>query len=134
MDINAVETREFRFPEELLLLQEINLPDELAETLLGRTVPVEIVPEERAATRQVERDEYPQLMAPDGTLWNCERPMQVSFRDASGGVWRIPRHWVTNDVPVERHICYNVTREHVFFWSSGFSNTLAGFGRNQYAG
>jgi hypothetical protein len=114
MDLGAAETKEFRFPEELLLLHEINLPDELAETLVGKTVPVEIVPEEQAATRQVERDEYPQLIAPDGTFWNCERPMQVSFRDASGGVWRIPRHWITRDIPFERHVCYNVTREHVF--------------------
>ena len=114
MNLGATETKEFRFPEELSQLQEINLPDELAETLLGKTVPVEIVPQEQAATRRVERDEYPQLMAPDGTLWNCERPMQVSFRDANAGVWRIPRHWITCDVPFERHVCYNVTREHVF--------------------
>src|SRR5579862_9208445 len=103
MDLVTSETREFRFPEELWRLQEINLPDEVAETLLGKTVPVGILPEEKAATRQVERDEYPQLRAPDGTLWNYERPMQVSFRDANGRVWRIPRHWITGDAPHEPH-------------------------------
>lgn len=114
MDLVAAETREFRFPEELWRLQEINLPDEVAKSLAGKTVPLEILPEEQAAIRQVDSRTPPYLIAPDGTFWNCERPMQVSFRDFQGGIWRIPRHWVTNDVPVERHVCYNVTCEHVF--------------------
>jgi hypothetical protein len=120
MDLGASETREFRFPDELFLLEEINLPADLAATLLGQTIPVDIVPEEQAATRQVEPDDYPQLIAPDGTRWNDYSPMQVSFRDSHGKVWRIPRHWVTGDVPVESHICYNVTREHMFYESLVF--------------
>jgi hypothetical protein len=40
--------------------------------------------------------------------------MQMSFCDAQGKVWRIPRHWITNGLPVEPHISYNVTGEHVF--------------------
>jgi hypothetical protein len=114
MDLVGVETREFRFPDEISLLEEINLPAELAEALVGKIVPVEILPEEQAATRKVERDEYPQLIAPDGTRWNDYRPMQVSFRDFQGSVWRIPRHWITKNVPIETHIRYNVTHEHVF--------------------
>ena len=114
MDLGGPKTRDFRFPDELSLLEEINLPDELAASLLGQTVQVDIVPEEQPAVRQVEADDYPQLIAPDGTLWNCYRPMQVSFRDSQGKVWRIPRHWITGDAPVESHISYNVTREYVF--------------------
>lgn len=114
MNPSAPDTREFLLPEELWRLQEINLPDELAESLLGKTVEVEILPEEQAAIRRVGPDEYPHFIAPDGTLWNCERPMEVSFRDAQGKMWRIPRHWITGGIPVERHVCYNVTCEHVF--------------------
>jgi hypothetical protein len=114
MDLSTAETREFRFPDELWRLQEINLPDELVESLVGKTVPVEILPAEQAAIRQVDTRNPPYLIAPDGTLWNCERPMQVSFKDAQGNVWRMPRHWITGDAPVVRQVCYNVTREHVF--------------------
>jgi hypothetical protein len=114
LDLVPSETREFRFPDKLFRLEEINLPDELAASLLGKTIAVDIVPEEKAATRRVEPDAYPQLIAPDGTLWNCYRPMQVSFRDPQGKIWRIPRHWITGNVSVESHISYNVTREHVF--------------------
>jgi len=114
------ENREFRFPDEISLLEEINVPNEVAETLLGQIVQVDIVPEEQAATRQVEPDEYPQLISPDGTRWNDYSPMQVSFRDSQGKVWRIPRHWITGDAPVERHICYNVTSKHVFYESMVF--------------
>src|ERR1700686_2418659 len=105
MDLVGCETRAFRFPEELSLLEEINLPDELAETLLGKTVPVDIVAEEQAATRQVETTTPPYLIAPDGTRWNCYTPIQVSFSDSQGRVWSIPRHWVTNDAPIGRHVC-----------------------------
>jgi hypothetical protein len=115
MESDGPKTREFRFPDELSLLEEINLPEELAVSLLGQTIPVDIVPEEQAATRQVGPDAYPQLIASDGALWNCDRPMEVSFRDFQGGVWRIPRHWIAGDAPVERHISYNVTREYVFY-------------------
>jgi hypothetical protein len=114
MDLSTSETREFRFPDELFLLEEINLPADLAASPLGKNVPVDIVPEEQPAVRQVETDTYPCLIAPDGTHWNCYGPMQVSFRDSQGKVWRIPRHWIIGDAPVERHVCYNVTREHVF--------------------
>jgi hypothetical protein len=114
MDLVECETREFRFPEELSLLEEINLPADLAPTLLGKTVTVDIAPEELEATRQVETTTPPYLIAPDGTRWNCYTPIQVSFSDSQGRVWSIPRHWITGGAPVERHVCYNVTREHVF--------------------
>ncbi|HET6145507.1 MAG TPA: hypothetical protein VFE02_18540 [Candidatus Acidoferrales bacterium] len=112
-------TTAFRFPEELWRLEEINLPTELATSLIGQTIPVDIVPEEQASTR-VESDADPKLMAPDGAHWNRHIPMQVSFRDSRGKVWRIPRHWIAGDTPVESHIFYDVSREHVFFESLVF--------------
>jgi hypothetical protein len=114
MELAPKETREFRFPDELSLLEEINLPADLAASLVGKTITVDIVPEEQPAVRLVGPDDYPQLIAPDGTRWNDYSPMQVSFHDAVGGVWRIPRQWILGDAPVENHISYRVTREHVF--------------------
>jgi len=110
----ATETREFRFPEELSLLEEINLPTELAVTLLGKTIPVEVTLEALERTHKIEGPNYRWLTDPDGTSWNSYSPMLVSFRDSEGKAWRIPRHWVNGDAPVENHVCYNVTREYVF--------------------
>jgi len=80
-------------PNEPYRLEEINLPEDLARQLAGQTVEATVVPEELPGTRRVERNEFPALIAPDGTVWNDYRPLRISFRDGEGHDWNLPRHW-----------------------------------------
>ena len=78
-------------PKSVSLLEEANLPTILAESIVGRSVPVEVLPEESPATRRVEPDEVPLLIDPDGKYWNDFRPVRVHFTDETGHAWRLPR-------------------------------------------
>ncbi len=85
---------ELQLPGDPLLLEEINLPEELARKLAGTNVTVQVYPEEEAGTRQVESDDYPLLVYPDGSCWNDYRPQRVLFIGPKGRVWHFPRRWL----------------------------------------
>ena len=59
-----------RLPIEAYRLEEINLPEDLAQQLAGQMVEVEVVPQELPGTRRVEITDSPALIARDGTVWN----------------------------------------------------------------
>ena len=82
-----------RLPIEAYRLEEINLPEDLAQQLAGQMVEVEVVPQELPGTRRVEITDSPALIARDGTVWNDYRPTRLSFQDTEGRKWNLPRHW-----------------------------------------
>jgi len=86
--------REIALPGAVALLEEANLPGELAQALAGASVSVEVLPEEPPATRRVERDDFPLLMDPDGNYWNDYQPVRILFTDPHGNVWHLPRRWL----------------------------------------
>jgi hypothetical protein len=77
-----------------LLLEEINLPTELAREIAGTTVQVQMFPEEEAGTRRVEPDDYPLLVDSEGNCWNDYRPLRIFYAGPGGRVWRFPRRWL----------------------------------------
>lgn len=90
----AEDTPRISLPNETYRLEEINLPEDLAQQLAGRVVAVEILPEELPGTRRVDILDSPALIARDGgTVWNDYRPAHVSFKDKQGRRWNLPRHW-----------------------------------------
>jgi hypothetical protein len=88
------ESIQMRLPDDPLLLEEINLPEEMVQTLAGKTVFVEVFDEEESGTRQVEPDDYPLLIDRDGKYWNDYRPLRALYTGADGRVWRVPRRWL----------------------------------------
>ena len=103
-------------PSERFRLEEINMPGERASALAGQTVDAEVHPEVPAGTLRLNLnalpDGLPFLVGDDGILWNAYWPARVLYTDASGRVWRLPRHWLTERVsPVIDASRYNVTHE-----------------------
>ena len=84
---------QIRLPDDVYRLEEINISESLACQLAGKTVPVEVSPEELPGTRQVEITDSPALIARDGTVWNDYRPKRVRFQDETGRTWNLTRHW-----------------------------------------
>ena len=78
--------QQLRLPDEAFRLEEANLPAELALSLAGRMLMVEVLPEEPPASRQVEPDDFPLLIDPDGNYWNDYRPVRVLYRDSKGAM------------------------------------------------
>jgi len=93
----ASTTRQFTLPNEKFRLEEINMPEELAASLAGRTVAVKVLPEVPARTLRIDLDN-PQaagvsvLVDDDGTAWNDDWPARVLYTDPEGQEWRLPRH------------------------------------------
>jgi hypothetical protein len=81
-------------PNEINYLEEVNIPRAVAESLLGRTVSVEVLPEEQPATREVSPDDVPLLIDPQGNYWNDYRPIRVLYTDEQGRVWRLRKNWL----------------------------------------
>ncbi len=90
----AGEAVELRLPADPLLLEEINLPEELAHALAGSTVSVRAFPEEEPGTRRVERDDFPLLVDREGNCWNDYRPLRVYYTGSDGRIWHLPRNWL----------------------------------------
>jgi len=108
---------QLRLPRDEFRLEEVNLPGNLSRSLVGESLLVEVLPEELPGTRKVDPDDVPCWIEPDGTYWNDYRPIRVSFTDADGRVWRLPRGWLNLDTtPNENEIqsTYSVTKEIVF--------------------
>jgi hypothetical protein len=90
----VAESVQMQLPDKPHLLEEVNLPEKMARALAGKTVRVEIFPEEEAGTRRVEPDDYPLLVDRAGNCWNDYRPLRACYTDGGGRVWRLPRRWV----------------------------------------
>src|SRR5215813_2190004 len=87
-----------RFPNSATLLEEVNLPPKVVRSVIGRTVTIKILPEEKAMSRRVDvknivPDDSPFLIDDDGACWVDYRPVRVRFADQGGRVWRVPRSW-----------------------------------------
>ena len=89
------EKSQIRFPDAEFRLEEANLPKNLSRSLAGKSLLVEVFPEELPGTREVDPDDVPCWIQPDGTYWNDYHPTRVSFTDADGKVWRLPRMWLS---------------------------------------
>jgi hypothetical protein len=63
----------FRLPSERYLLEQINLPDELIDSISGQTVKIEA---------------FPERVTDKG-----RRVALYFFTDSEGGVWQLPRRW-----------------------------------------
>jgi hypothetical protein len=92
------------------------MPVDLASALAGRTVDVEVLPEEPAMTRRLDLhnppEGLPMLIDKNGVTWNDYWPMRVVYRDPDGRLWRLPRHWASVGVsPVVEASRYEVTHE-----------------------
>jgi hypothetical protein len=67
-------------PDQLFRLEEANLPPKLARFLVGRTVPVRLLAEQKCATPPFDPHEY--------------QPVQLLYTDPKDGkIWRFPRRW-----------------------------------------
>lgn len=93
--IKMSQTRTLQLPKERFRLEEINLPPDLARSLAGKTVTVQILPEEQPGTRRVEfPSEYPMLLDREGRLWNDWLPLRILYTDAEGRTWNFPPRWL----------------------------------------
>ena len=87
-----------QFPNSTTLLEEVNLPPKVVRSVIGRTVTIEILPQEKAMSRRVDvknvgPDDSPFLIDDDGACWIDYRPVRVRFTYQDGRVWRVPRSW-----------------------------------------
>ena len=103
-------------PSEKFRLEEINMPKELAASLAGQSVAVEVLPEEPPATLCLDQDYPPDglpiLIDECGIAWNDHWPMRVLYTDAGGRSWRLPRHWLSGGIsPVIEASRYEATHE-----------------------
>jgi hypothetical protein len=88
------------------------MPQEMAASLAGRTVAVEVLPEVPPKTLRIDLDNPPVgvsvLVDDDGTAWNDDWPARVLYTDREGREWRLPRHWLSDGVcpviPASRYI------------------------------
>ena len=88
---------------------------QLVESFAGKTVPIEIVPEEKAITRQLEANDLTAegsfWLDSDGKKWNAYSPARVCFTDSEGRKWHLPRHWLTTGgAPLKEEAPYEVTQ------------------------
>jgi hypothetical protein len=105
---------ELALPSDCFRLEEINMPEDLAAALAGKTIPVEVLPEEPPLARRLDLsqvpDGLPMLIDEDGVARNDYWPVRVIYTDADGRVWRLPRHWLSGGVsPVIAASRYEVT-------------------------
>src|SRR5208282_1474487 len=107
---------ELKLPSDCFRLEEINLPEELAAALVGKTVAVQVLPEVPPMALRLDLDDppdsLPMLIDEDGVAWNDYWPVRVLFTDPDGRVWRLPRHWLSGGVsPVIAASRYEVTHQ-----------------------
>ena len=109
-------TKQIILPSEKFRLEEINLPEELATSLAGREITVDVLPEEPPLTRRLDLNDPPDglpiLIDEEGVAWNAYSPPRVLYTDVDGRVWRLPRHWLSGGVsPVVDASRYEVADE-----------------------
>ena len=109
-------TKQIILPSEKFRLEEINMPEELATTLAGQAVTVDVLPEAPPVTLRLNLNDLPDglpfLIDEDGIAWNAYWPARVLYTDAGGRVWRLPRHWLSDGVsPVIEASRYEVTHD-----------------------
>ena len=111
------QTRQFTLPSERFRLEEVNMPEELAASLAGRTVAVKVLPEVPSRALRIDLDNPPVgvsvLADDDGTAWNDDWPARVIYTDLEGREWRLPRHWLSDGVspviPASRYLVANAS-------------------------
>jgi len=81
-------------PSDVDQLEEANLPRELAIAIAGKKEVVDLLWEKSPNLRRAEPWDTDGIIAPDGKWWSEYYPLQVFFKDDSGKIWRLPRHWV----------------------------------------
>jgi hypothetical protein len=95
-------TQQLTLPSEKFRLEEINMPDELAASLSGQTVAVDVLPEEPPLSLRFDLDNppvcLPIVIDEDGVAWNDHWPVRVLYTDPDGQGWRLPRHWLSGGV------------------------------------
>jgi hypothetical protein len=107
-------TQQLALPSKKFRLEEINMPEELAASMAGQTVAVDVLPEEPLMTRRLDLNNLPEglpvFVDVDGMAWNDYWPARVLYTDARGRAWRLPRHWLSGGVsPVIEASRYEVT-------------------------
>ena len=107
---------ELTLPSDRFRLEEINMPEELAASLAGHTVTVEVFPEEPPMARRLDLNDLPDclpfLVDEEGVAWNDHCPVRVLYTDSDGLVWRLPRHWLSGGVcPVIEASRYEVVHK-----------------------
>jgi hypothetical protein len=123
----VTETRQLSLPRDVFRLEERNLPASLARDLAGRTIEVEVLPEEAALARPVGPDDYPLLIDAHGNYWNDWRPLRVLLTDSEGREWRLPRGWLSESTfcteapleaycPVSQETAFTETMNLPFKW------------------
>jgi hypothetical protein len=105
---------ELTLPSDCFRLEEINLPEDLAAALAGKTIPVDVLPEVPPMALRLDLDDapdgLPMLIDEDGVAWNDHWPVRVLHTDPDGRAWRLPRHWLSGGVsPVIAASRYEVT-------------------------
>jgi len=86
--------QQFTLPSSVHLLEEANLPADLARSLAGQSVVVKVLAEESYAYRErPDRKDY-LLAKGDGDSWNAYQPTRILFKDADGRSWCLPRSWL----------------------------------------
>ena len=100
-------------PTERFRLEEINLPGELVDSLLGRTVAVQVIPEAPAGKYRFEGKQIPVdvplCIDAQGRTWNDYWPMRVMYKDERNRTWRFPRYWLTAGNTYQDECRYEVT-------------------------
>ena len=130
-------TKQIILPSEKFRLEEINLPEELATSLAGREITVDVLPEEPPLTRRFDLNDLPDglpiLIDEEGVAWNAYSPPRVLYTDAGGRVWRLPRHWLSDGVsPVVDASRYEVTDE--LCWHESGPADVVGPVRHKHTG
>ena len=108
--------QQLALPSEKFRLEEINMPEDLAASLAGQTVTVDVFPEELLMLRRRDRSDppggAPMLIDKDDAEWNDVWPVRVLYTDSDGRIWRVPRHWLSDGVsPVIEASRYAITHE-----------------------
>jgi hypothetical protein len=92
------ENCDLKLPDEPYRLEEANLPAAMVPSMAGRSVVVDVVPEEPMAKLDSGSLASTKLQAgyidPDGNLWKGYRPTQIHLADSRGHVWHLARKWI----------------------------------------
>lgn len=108
----------FALPAERFLLEEINLPPELIDLLLAKTVAVRFLEEqpggriEPQSLSTMQDGEF--WVDPQGNYWRGYAPLRIFFTDSLGREWRFPRRWLQPQIAPRCDSCLPVESEKCF--------------------
>jgi len=92
-------TQQLALPNEEFRLEEVNMPEELAASLAGQTVAVEVYSEETPMADRLgvhnPPDGLPIVNDGDGVARNDYRTALILYTDPGGRAWRLPRQWAS---------------------------------------